>query len=100
MIVWQFLALFHNLKFCFGFDLLALAKADRFEDNLLFSLLNFLFWEVCQKCVTTFFLYFSGKVSKSRLNLNHDIVDKDLEQKFFLVLVLGVIESLIPRSAF
>jgi len=38
VICWPFLALFHNLKFCFGFDLLALAKADRFEDNLLFSL--------------------------------------------------------------
>ena len=30
-------------------------------------------WEVFQKCVTSFFLYFSGKVSKSRLNLKRDL---------------------------
>ena len=35
---------------------------------LLFTL-KMLWWEVCQKCVTSFVLYFSGKLSKSRLNL-------------------------------
>ena len=58
-------------------------KSWSFRGQFAFCTFKFLFWEVCQKCVTTFFLNFSGKVSKSRLNLNHDVWDYQNKWWFF-----------------
>ena len=71
MIFWPFLALFRGLKYFDGVNLLALAKAECFEDNSFYSLLNFYDGKYVISALQDFFLYFSGKASKSRLYLTH-----------------------------
>ena len=60
-------------KIFFRFRPFGSGEIRMFRGSFLFFTFEFLGWEVFQKCVTSFFLYFSGKVSKSRLILNRDL---------------------------
>ena len=72
------LAVFHNLKFSFGFDLLALAKAECFKDNSFYSLFNFCGGKYVKSALRAFFCMFLGKSRKVGLTSTMIYLDCDL----------------------
>ena len=52
------------MGFTIGFDLLALAKADRFEDNSFYSLLNFYGGKYVKSALRAIFVFFWKSLEK------------------------------------